>query len=253
MLAGPFVGLPVLLLASKILWINLLTHGLTGVAMGAEPVDPENMKWPPRPPTQSILTAGLWQRVLRLSVVVGAAALGIGVWSSHTQRARQSMLFLSLTSLGLRTRMWTRQNRFLPAAVATSMVLALAGIYLPALRYLLETVRLPRSDSALAASVGNARLDSRSRRPAPVRSDANARASPGSPALNEPDETGRQRHHVIPALGGIELHSLSARQLAVISEPGTRLGGLRTRHVRPCDDCQQAEPAAAVLRCSIVP
>lgn len=79
MLVGPLVGLAVPLLASQILWINLLTHGLTGVAMGAEPVDPANMTRPPRPPTQSILAAGLWQRVLRMSVVIAAVALGVGV------------------------------------------------------------------------------------------------------------------------------------------------------------------------------
>ena len=160
MLVGPLVGLAVPLLASQILWINLLTHGLTGVAMGAEPVDPENMKRPPRPPSQSILAAGLWQRVLRMSGVVAAVALGVGIWGNHTQRAWQSMLFLALTSLelgtalGLRKRVWTRENISLPAAVAASMALALAGIYLPALRHLLETVRLPWTDAALAIGIG---------------------------------------------------------------------------------------------------
>lgn len=160
MLVGPLVGLAVPLLASQILWINLLTHGLTGVAMGAEPVDPANMTRPPRPPTQSILAAGLWQRVLRMSVVIAAIALGVGVWGHHTQRAWQTMLFLTLTSielgtaLGLRARVWTRENLYLPAAIAASIALALAGIYLPALRGLLETVALPVSDAALAIGLG---------------------------------------------------------------------------------------------------
>lgn len=49
MLAGPLLGLPLPLRAGQILWINLLTHGLTGVAMGAEPVSPQAMHRPPRP------------------------------------------------------------------------------------------------------------------------------------------------------------------------------------------------------------
>ena len=160
MLAGPLVGLPLPLLASQILWINLLTHGLTGVAMGAEPVDPANMTRPPRPPTQSILAAGLWQRVVRLSFVIAAVALGFGIWGDHTQRAWQTMIFLALTSLelgaalGLRARTWTRENLYLPAAILASIGLALAGIYLPALRDLLETVALPWGDAALAVSLG---------------------------------------------------------------------------------------------------
>ncbi|HEY6932037.1 MAG TPA: HAD-IC family P-type ATPase, partial [Marmoricola sp.] len=62
MLVGPFTGLRVPLLAAQILWLNLLTHGLTGVAIGAEPVDPRAMSSPPRPPEQSVLGSGLWQR-----------------------------------------------------------------------------------------------------------------------------------------------------------------------------------------------
>src|SRR5205807_1922809 len=52
MLVGPMVGLPLPLLPSQILWINLLTHGLPGVALGSEPVDPDAMSRPPRPPAE---------------------------------------------------------------------------------------------------------------------------------------------------------------------------------------------------------
>ena len=64
MLLGPFLGLIVPLIAAQILWINLLTHGITGVAIGAEPGSPDAMTRPPRPPAQSVLGDGLWQRVL---------------------------------------------------------------------------------------------------------------------------------------------------------------------------------------------
>ena len=53
MLAGPFVGLALPLLPAQILWINLLTHGLPGVALGSEPADPDAMHRPPRPPQQT--------------------------------------------------------------------------------------------------------------------------------------------------------------------------------------------------------
>ena len=48
MLAGPLVGLALPLLPAQILWVNLLTHGLPGVAMGSEPADPAAMRRPPR-------------------------------------------------------------------------------------------------------------------------------------------------------------------------------------------------------------
>ena len=40
MLIGPFLGLALPLLPAQILWVNLLTHGLPGVALGAEPAEP---------------------------------------------------------------------------------------------------------------------------------------------------------------------------------------------------------------------
>ena len=49
MLAGPFLGMPLPLLPAQILWINLMTHGLVGVALGAEPADEMIMRRPPRP------------------------------------------------------------------------------------------------------------------------------------------------------------------------------------------------------------
>ncbi len=158
MLLGPFTGLAVPLVAAQILWINLLTHGLTGVALGAEPAAPGLMRRPPRPPEQSVLGDGLWQRVLVISAVLGAAGLGLGVWAQDAGKAWQSMVFLALVSLqlgvalGLRPRPFTRANLFLPLAVGGSLLLALAGIYLPVLQDLLGTAALPAPDLALALS-----------------------------------------------------------------------------------------------------
>src|SRR5436309_2543359 len=54
MLAGPVFGLALPLLPAQILWVNLLTHGLPGVALGGEPADPGIMDRPPRPPAESV-------------------------------------------------------------------------------------------------------------------------------------------------------------------------------------------------------
>jgi len=70
MLAGPFLGLGLPLLPAQILWVNLLMHGLPGVALGSEPADPHSMRRPPRPPAESVLGAGLWKRVVRVGAVV---------------------------------------------------------------------------------------------------------------------------------------------------------------------------------------
>ncbi|NXY93019.1 cation-transporting P-type ATPase [Streptomyces sp. BR123] len=145
MLIGPLLGLPLPLRAGQILWINLLTHGLTGVAMGAEPVSPEAMRRPPRPPGQHILAAGVWQRLLALAAAVTAVSLIAGVAARAIGLPWQSVLFLALlgaqlgVALGLRARLLTRANLFLPASVAGSAVLAIAALHLPVLQSLLDT------------------------------------------------------------------------------------------------------------------
>ncbi|WP_343244170.1 cation-translocating P-type ATPase [Streptomyces sp. SID14446] len=160
MLAGPLFGLALPLRAGQILWINLLTHGLTGVAMGAEPVSPDAMRQPPRPPQQHILGDGLWQRVLRLSLLVTATSLAASLWVRHSGGPWQTVLFLALlaaqlgVSLGLRERLFTRRNLYLPAAVAVAAGLGMAAVYVPFLADLLETSRPTGTGLALAMAAG---------------------------------------------------------------------------------------------------
>jgi Ca2+-transporting ATPase len=160
MLLGPFLGLVVPLVAAQILWINLLTHGITGVAIGAEPVSPDAMSRPPRPPEQSVLGDGLWQRVVAVSGLLSVATLALGLWAHDDGRAWQTMIFLALTCLqlgvavGIRPLQLTRQNPLLPLAVAGSLLLAVAGVYVPVLQDLLSTTALPAADLALAVAAG---------------------------------------------------------------------------------------------------
>lgn len=177
MLLGPLLGFALPLRAGQILWINLLTHGLTGVAMGAEPVSANAMRRPPRPPGQHVLGAGLWQRVLRLGTLVTAASLAAGLWVRHAGQPWQTTLFLALLAaqlgvvLGLRERLFTRENPFLPAAVLASVGLGAAALYVPFLQTVLHTSppSWPGLTAALAAAVAGfcaARAEHRSPRPA---------------------------------------------------------------------------------------
>jgi Ca2+-transporting ATPase len=145
MLVGPFLGLVVTLLPAQLLWVNLLTHGLPGVALGSEPAPPDVMRRPPRPPAESVLGAGLWQRILRVGFVVAAVTLGVAVWGHATGRPWQSMAFFALgatqlaVAIGSRARPRTRANPLLLVAVAVSFALQLAALYVPLLRDLLGT------------------------------------------------------------------------------------------------------------------
>ncbi|MEU9123270.1 cation-transporting P-type ATPase [Streptomyces sp. NPDC048506] len=159
MLLGPFLGMPLPLLPAQILWINLLTHGLPGVALGAEPVAPDTMRHPPRPPEESVLGAGLWPRILFIGAFVATVTLAAGVWARETGRPWQSMMFLVLgatqlgVALGSRARPGTLANPFLLVAVGTALSLQAAGVYLPPLRDLLGTEPLPPVDLAIACAL----------------------------------------------------------------------------------------------------
>ena len=71
---APFVGLPIPLLPIHILWVNLVTDGLPGLALAMEPGERGLMRRPPRPPTESVFARGMWQHI-----VVGGAAPGRGL------------------------------------------------------------------------------------------------------------------------------------------------------------------------------
>jgi Ca2+-transporting ATPase len=159
MLAGPFLGLPLVLLPAQILWVNLLTHGLPGVALGSEPADPGLMRRPPRPPAESVLGAGLWPRIARVGVIIAAVTLAVALWGQATGRPWQSMAFLALgttqlaVAAGSRVRPGTLANPALPAAIASALALQLAGLYVPFLRDLLHTQPLPVTDLLIVGAL----------------------------------------------------------------------------------------------------
>ncbi|WP_341720426.1 cation-transporting P-type ATPase [Micromonospora sp. FIMYZ51] len=151
MLLGPLFGLPVPLLPAQILWINLLTHGVPGVALGAEPAEPGTLRRAPRSPRESVLGAGLGRQILVTGALISAVTLGAGVLAARWDRPWQSVVFvvLGLAQLGValavrapRPAGARRSNPALPLAVAASALLQVAGVLVPPLRELLGTEAL---------------------------------------------------------------------------------------------------------------
>ncbi|HYJ68819.1 MAG TPA: cation-translocating P-type ATPase [Nocardioidaceae bacterium] len=147
MLLAPFLGMPVPLVPAQILWINMLTHGLPGVAFGGEPLDPAVMREPSRSPRESVLGAGLAAQIAVAGSLIATAALAAGVWADATGEHVQSWIFtvLGLAQLGVAVALrspvrhaglWSRG---LDVAVAAAAVLQFAGVYAPPLQALLGT------------------------------------------------------------------------------------------------------------------
>jgi P-type Ca2+ transporter type 2C len=162
MFLAPLLGLPIPLLPIQILWINLVTDGLPGLALTAEPAESNIMRRPPRPPQESIFARGLGWHVLWVGPLMAALALGTQAWALATEAAHwQTLVFTvlcwcqlahvlairserdSLFSLGLFS------NMPLFGAVALTFLLQLATIYLPSLNSVFKTAPLSLRELAL--------------------------------------------------------------------------------------------------------
>lgn len=96
-LLAPFLGLPIPLLAIHILWINLVTDGLPGLALAAEPAEATIMKRPPRNPKQSIFANGMAVTILWVGLLMGMTTLGIQYWAINNGNLHwQTMAFTAL-------------------------------------------------------------------------------------------------------------------------------------------------------------
>jgi len=149
---APFLGMPIPLLPIHILWINLLTDGLPGLALAAEPAEKGIMQRPPRPPGQSIFALGLWQHILAIGFVMAAVSLFAQAWAIHGGSAHwQTMVFTVLTLsqmghvLAIRSErdslfaQGLRSNLPLLGAVALTFLLQMATVYVPFLNPVFNT------------------------------------------------------------------------------------------------------------------
>ncbi|MES2286022.1 MAG: calcium-translocating P-type ATPase, PMCA-type [Bacteroidota bacterium] len=100
---APFLGLPIPLLAIHILWINLVTDGLPGLALASEPSEENIMKRPPRNPEQNIFAGGMAIHILWVGFLMGVVTLGMQAWAIHDGNSHwQTMAFtvLCLSQMG---------------------------------------------------------------------------------------------------------------------------------------------------------
>ena len=124
----------------------MLTHGLPGVAFGADPADPTAMRRPPRPPQEAILGPGLVGQILAAGALIASVTLAAAVWARAQGVPWQTTAFLVLGLAQLGVALGTRQrtaggqrNWFLDVAVAAALALQVAPLYVPALQELLGT------------------------------------------------------------------------------------------------------------------
>ncbi|HEX5108765.1 MAG TPA: cation-translocating P-type ATPase [Vicinamibacterales bacterium] len=171
---GGVVVLP--LLASQILWINLVTDGPPALALGVDPAGEDVMHQPPRPAGEGVLTPQMWRGIAIVGVIMGAGTLfaldaslpGGFVDGSGSLPYAQTMAFTTLMLFQIVNVVNARSdhisafvglftNRWLWSAVALSVALQVTVVYAPVLQKAFGTVALSAGDwlrcVAIASSV----------------------------------------------------------------------------------------------------
>lgn len=165
---APFLGLPIPLLPIHILWVNLVTDGLPGLALAAEPEEKGIMQRPPRPPGESLFAHGMWQHIIWVGLLIGGLSLLAQAWAYHTGSAHwQTMVFTVLTLSQMSHVLAIRAERAsflqqgpgsnlpLLGAVLLTFGLQMATIYLPALAPIFKTEPLSGSELLLCLALSS--------------------------------------------------------------------------------------------------
>jgi Ca2+-transporting ATPase len=171
LLLAPFFGLPLPLLPIHILWINLVTDGLPGLAFTAEPAERGIMRRPPRAPGESIFAHGMWQHMIWVGLFVGGVSIAAQAWAiDRGVEYWQTVVFTVLTvsqlfhSLAVRSEseslftLGLTSNPYMLGAVLLTVTLQLLVIYVPAFNPIFKTQPLPLYDLAVCLALSSLTL-----------------------------------------------------------------------------------------------
>lgn len=165
------------LLATQILWINLVTDGPPALALGIDPADPDVMRKPPRAKQSGVITRRMWRGITFVGIVMAIGTLGVldaslpaGLIPGNGSLAYgQTMAFTTLMLFQLFNVFNARSdersafqgmfsNPWLWGAVMISLGLHLLVIYVPFLQRAFSTVGLSLNDWLLCAVVASSVL-----------------------------------------------------------------------------------------------
>jgi Ca2+-transporting ATPase len=169
MLLAPFIGMPLPLTSLQILWVNLVTDGLPGLALAIEPAERQVMQRPPYPPRENIFGRGMGRDILWIGLLMGLVSLGAGYLyyrmdPSTSPAVWQTITFTTLTMAQMGNALATRSdrdtlwqlglfsNKTMLGSVLLTFALQLAVIYVPFLNRAFSTTPLSLRD--LLASLG---------------------------------------------------------------------------------------------------
>jgi Ca2+-transporting ATPase len=176
-LRGDATGVVLPLLATQILWINLVTDGAPALALGVDPADSGLMQRPPRPHDEGVITPRMWRGIFFVGAIMAAGTLFVldaampGGFFEGTGDLRygQSMAFTTLMLFQLFNTLNSRSdersafrglftNHWLWVALGVSVALQFVVLYVPALQKAFGTTGLSAPDWLRCAAVASSVL-----------------------------------------------------------------------------------------------
>ncbi len=164
MVIGPLLGMPLPLLPLQILWVNLVTDGMPGLALAVEKAERETMNRPPHPPEEHIFGRGMGRDIAWIGLLMGVVSLSMGYWywadGSTSESHWRTMVFTVLTISQMGNAMTTRStcdslfqigvfsNRLMIGSVALTFALQLSVIYWAPLQNIFKTTALSAGELA---------------------------------------------------------------------------------------------------------
>jgi Ca2+-transporting ATPase len=165
---APFFGLPIPLLAIHILWINLITDGLPGLALASEPAEPNVMNRPPRNPSENIFARGMAWHIVWVGLLMGIVTISMQAWplrnaDTHWQTMAFTVLCFSQLGhvLAIRSdrksifKIGIFSNKPMLIALSVTVALQLMVIYVPFLNTVFKTHPLTWQELAIAVAVSS--------------------------------------------------------------------------------------------------
>jgi Ca2+-transporting ATPase len=165
------------LLATQILWINLVTDGAPALALGVDPPDTEVLEQPPRPQGERVITPRMWARILLGGAVMAVGALfvldsclpgglieGVGdVDYAHSMTFTTVVLFSLFIVFNGRSDdrsafVGLFSNPWLWGGVLLSLALQGAVVYVPFLQKAFSTTPLTLRDWLFCTAVASSAL-----------------------------------------------------------------------------------------------
>jgi len=172
---GEAVATP--LLATQILWINLLTDSAPALALGVDPPPDDVMRRPPRGPGDRVIDRDMWIGIFWIGLVMAVATLvaldlrlpGGLVGDGGDVETARTMAFTTLVLAQLFNCFNARSdrrsafaglltNRWLWAAIALSLSLQVAVVHLPVLNDAFGTTPLSATDWLVCIALASAVL-----------------------------------------------------------------------------------------------